>query len=131
MEKIRKNRIKKCLDLINKLLWSCLPRNDPSLGLQLAIEFIKDEGNWKEALTRSEPWYITHALLSNIQSENLRKIAHYLLDNRSQLIYQIALLLSCEYLLPLQPLADIRKMFVGLKGMLHTSILALEEGVKK
>lgn len=34
-DKIRKNRLKKCVDLINKLLWYCVPHSNKSVNLIL------------------------------------------------------------------------------------------------
>lgn len=127
-EKIRKNRIKKCLDLITKLLWSCLPRSGSTLTLQIATDFLAEEKHWKDALTRSEPWHIAHLLISSIPSESLPKVSAFCVNNWQNNIVLLTLLLSAEYLLPLQALPDIRRLFVSLKGMLHREMLSLEEG---
>ena len=36
-EKIRKNKVKKCLELINKLLWFCLPHSKGKLPVDLTL----------------------------------------------------------------------------------------------
>ena len=51
-EKIRKNKVKKCLELINKLLWFCLPHSKGKLPYELTLEFIGDQKNWAQAVNR-------------------------------------------------------------------------------
>lgn len=41
-EKIRKNKVKKCLELINKLLWFCLPHSRGKLPVDLTTQFLGD-----------------------------------------------------------------------------------------
>jgi hypothetical protein len=40
LDKIRKNRLKKCVDLVNKLLWYCVPHNNKNNHVTLIKEFI-------------------------------------------------------------------------------------------
>ena len=51
-EKIRKNKVRKCLELINQLLWFCIPHSKGTLPFELTNEFVGDEKNWKDAVNR-------------------------------------------------------------------------------
>jgi hypothetical protein len=124
-EKIRKNKVKKCLELINKLLWFCLPRSQDTLPFELAIEFIRQESNWKSAVSRPEPWQLAHTILVHIFEQDLVKIVESMLENVKNHLLQIACLLSTDWLLPLQALPDIRKSFGKLRTLLQEHILQL------
>lgn len=51
-EKIRKNRLARCVDLVSKLLWNCLSRTNFDGHVQLAKQLISNADNWKTSMTR-------------------------------------------------------------------------------
>lgn len=62
-EKIRKNRLLRCVDLMSKLLWYCLPRTSTDGHFQLGQELIAHPNNWKSSMSRVEPWILLHTIL--------------------------------------------------------------------
>lgn len=51
-EKVRKNRLARCVDLVSKLLWNCLSRTNSDGHVQLAKQLIANVNNWKTSMTR-------------------------------------------------------------------------------
>lgn len=54
-EKVRRNRVKNCLEFSHRLL-GVVAHSD--LPQQLATSFLLEETNWREGHKRSEPWHI-------------------------------------------------------------------------
>jgi hypothetical protein len=51
-EKVRKNRLLRCVDLITKLMWYCLSRTSTDGQVLLAKQLISKTNNWKNSMTR-------------------------------------------------------------------------------
>jgi hypothetical protein len=70
-EKVRKNRLVRCVDLVSKLLWNCLSRTNSDGHVQLAKQLIANPNNWKTSMTRVEPWILLHTFLEKFDHERL------------------------------------------------------------
>ena len=79
-EKVRKNRIKKCLELTDRLLVFSPPQSKAKQTLQLTTEFLGSQDNWKEGSDRSEPWHIAYTLLGHVYGDDRAKVIEKLLE---------------------------------------------------
>jgi hypothetical protein len=70
----------------------------------LTLQFLGDESNWKEAVTRPEPWQVAQTIMVNVQHNNMAVIAIHMLENYQNHLLQIACILALDWLLPLQAL---------------------------
>jgi hypothetical protein len=101
-EKVRKNRLTRCVDLVSKLLWCCLSRTNSDGHVQLAKQLIAQTSNWKNSMTRVEPWILLHALLEKLDHQQLAAFAGELIRNLDDNRHFVLLVLNADGLLSLQ-----------------------------
>jgi hypothetical protein len=65
-DRIRKNRLNRCLSFVHKLLWHCSHRLQPPHYLLLFQDMLSHKEGWQDAHHRPDMWLLTDCLLSTV-----------------------------------------------------------------